>query len=132
WYEDRDGDGDGAIVKARLGSTKRKVLVDEGDPGAPTWEFGAYALSPPVPSGNREHVAYNDELGYVRFFTQQDPDFPASEVGRDVWIVRAAGGRAQRVSTNRGDQAYPLMATGRRVLWLDSSQGHTDLVTRIP
>ncbi len=132
WYEDRDGDGDGAIVKARLGSTKREVLVGEGDRAAPTWEFGAYALSPPVPSGNREYVAYNDELGYVRFFTQQDPDFPASEVGRDIWIVRASGGRARRVTTNRGDQAYPLMATGRRVLWLDSSQGHTDLVTRIP
>jgi hypothetical protein len=46
--------------------------------------------------------------------------------------VRASGGRARRVTGNRGDQAYPAMATGRRVVWLDSSQGHTDLVTRVP
>lgn len=132
WYEDRDGDGVGAIMKARLGRTRRTVLVGDRAAGAPTWEFGAYALSPPIPSANREYVAYNDELGYVRFFTEQDPGFPASEVGRDVWIVRASGGRPQRITSNRGDQAYPLMARGRRVLWLDSSQGHTDLVTRVP
>lgn len=131
WYEDRDGDGVGAIMKARFGSTKRTVLVSERAAGAPTWEFGAYALGPPVPSANREYVAYNDELGYVRY-GQQDPDFPASEVGRDIWIVSASGGPPQRISTNRGDQAYPMMARGRRVLWLDSSQGHTDLVTRVP
>ncbi|HEV2756901.1 MAG TPA: M4 family metallopeptidase [Actinomycetota bacterium] len=131
WYEDPDGDGDGRIVKARLGSKRRKVLVGENDPGAPTWEFGAYALSPPIPSANRRWVTYNDELGYVRFF-EQDPDFPASDVGRDIWIVRSSGGRARRVTTNRGDQAYSAMATGRRVVWLDSSQGHTDLVTRVP
>ena len=132
WYEDRDGDGVGAIMRARLGRTKRNVVVGERTRGAPTWEFGAYALNPPIPSANREWIAYNDELGYVRFFAQQDPDFPASEVGRDIWIVRAAGGRPQRITSNRGDQAYPLMARGRRVLWLDSSQGHTDLVTRRP
>lgn len=132
WYEDRDGDGVGAIMRARLGRTKRKVVVGDRAAGAPTWEFGAYALSPPIPSANREWLAYNDELGYVRYFAQQDPDFPASEVGRDVWIVRAAGGRPRRITSNRGDQAYPLMARGRRVLWLDSSQGHTDLVTRRP
>jgi bacillolysin len=131
WYEDPDGDGDGRIVKARLGTSKRKVLVGENDRGAPSWEFGAYALSPPIPSANRRWVTYNDELGYVRFF-EQDPDFPASEVGRDIWIVPASGGRARRVTTNRGDQAYSAMSTGRRVVWLDSSQGHTDLVTRIP
>ncbi|MDQ3951942.1 MAG: M4 family metallopeptidase, partial [Actinomycetota bacterium] len=132
WYEDRDGDGVGAIYKARLGRTKRTVLVGERSPGAPTWEFGTYALSPPIPSANRRWVAYNDELGYVRFFAEQDPGFPASEVGRDIWIVRASGGRPRRITTNRGDQAYALMARGRRVLWLDSSQGHTDLVTRVP
>lgn len=132
WYEDRNGDGVGGIVKARLGQARRKVLVREGAAGAPTWEFGAYALSPPIPSANRRWVVYNDELGYVRHFVQQDPDFPASEVGRDVWIVPASGGPARRVTRNRGDQAYPLMARGRRVLWLNSSQGHTDLVTRVP
>lgn len=132
WYEDRDGDGVGGIVKARLGRDRRKVLVREGAAGAPTWEFGTYALSPPIPSANGDWVVYNDELGYVRHFVLQDPDFPASEVGRDVWIVPASGGSPQRMTTNRGDQAYPLMARGRRVLWLDSSQGHTDLVTRVP
>ncbi|MFN2588330.1 MAG: M4 family metallopeptidase [Actinomycetota bacterium] len=132
WYEDRDGDGEGAIYKARLGSSRRKVLVRAGARGAPTWEFGSYALNPPIPSANRRWVAYNDELGYVRFFAQQDPGFPASEVGRDIWIVRSSGGRARRVTTNRGDQAYPALSTGRRVVWLDSSQGHTDLVTRVP
>lgn len=131
WYEDRDGDGVGAIMKARLGRTDRTVLVGDRAAGAPTWEFGQYALNPPIPSGNRRWVVYNDELGYVRYFAQ-DPDFPASEVGRDIWIVRASGGRPQRITTNRGDQAYPLLAKGRRVLWLDSSQGHTDLVTRVP
>jgi bacillolysin len=132
WYRDRNGDGVGGIVKAPLGHTKQKVLVREGAAGAPTWEFGAYALNPPIPSANGDYVVYNDELGYVRHFVQQDPDFPASEVGRDVWIVDASGGRARRITTNRGDQAHPLMARGRRVLWLDSSGGHTDLVTRVP
>ncbi|HEX2294958.1 MAG TPA: M4 family metallopeptidase [Actinomycetota bacterium] len=130
WYQDRDGDGVGAIVKARLGRKKTKVLVREGSTGAPTWEFGTYALNPPIPSANRDFVAYNDELGYVRYFAQ-DPGFPASEVGRDVWIVDAGGGRPRRITTNRGDQAYPLMARGRRVLWLDSAGGDTDLVTRV-
>ncbi|HEX2056766.1 MAG TPA: M4 family metallopeptidase [Actinomycetota bacterium] len=132
WYEDRDGDGVGAIYKARLGRTKRTVLVGDRSDAAPTWEFGAYALNPPIPSANRRWVAYNDELGYVRFFAQQDPGFPASEVGRDIWIVSARGGRPRRITTNRGDQAYPLLARGRRVVWLDSAQGHTDLVTRVP
>ena len=130
WYEDADGDGAGAVMKARFGTRDRKTLVSEGERGAPTWDFGAYALNPPIPSGNRAYVVYNDELGYVRFFSPQDPAFPASEVGRDIWYVRVTGGRPRKITSNRGDQAYAEMAGPRRVLWLDSSQGHTDLVTR--
>ncbi|MEU7577113.1 M4 family metallopeptidase [Streptomyces sp. NPDC041068] len=40
------------------------------------------------------------------------------------------GKGAQRVSCNRGEQSYGAADTGRRVVWIDGTTGHTDLVTR--
>ncbi|MFI6643387.1 M4 family metallopeptidase [Streptomyces sp. NPDC050504] len=40
------------------------------------------------------------------------------------------GKNVQRVSCNRGDQIGAAADTGRRVVWLDGTTGHTDLVTR--
>ena len=41
------------------------------------------------------------------------------------------GGRPVPVTSNRADQAFPLIGSGRRVIWLDSTTGLTDLVTRV-
>ncbi|QEU90384.1 M4 family metallopeptidase [Streptomyces kanamyceticus] len=35
-----------------------------------------------------------------------------------------------RVSCNRGEQSYGAADTGKRVVWIDGTTGHTDLVTR--
>jgi hypothetical protein len=83
----------------------------------------------PVVSGNDKFVAYSDEFGYLARIG--DPGgFPAFETGRDVWIISANGGEPKRVTCNRGDQAYPAIGNGRRVVWMDSALGRTDLVTR--
>ncbi len=39
-------------------------------------------------------------------------------------------GSPARVSCNRGEQAFPVADTGKRVVWLDGTTGSTDLVTR--
>ncbi len=36
----------------------------------------------------------------------------------------------RRVSCNRGEQSYGAADTGKRVVWIDGTTGHTDLVTR--
>lgn len=80
-------------------------------------------------SGNDSFVAYSDEYGYLARIA--DPGgFPASETGRDVWLISSSGGDPKRVTCNRGDQAYPAIGKGRRVVWMDSALGRTDLVTR--
>ena len=120
WYQDNDGDGRGAIMKMRLGSNARKTIVAVG-PNSPRWE-GFAGL--PLVDANGTYAVYTDERGYLN-------SGPASEVGRDVWIVPLAGGTPVKVTDNRGDQAWPQLGTGRRALWLDSARARTDLVTRI-
>lgn len=39
-------------------------------------------------------------------------------------------GGPQRMSCNRGEQAFGVADEGRRVLWLDGTTGYTNLVKR--
>lgn len=129
WYQDLDLNGLGSIVRARLNGTERKILVSETRSRvAPAW-IGL--TPPPIVSSSANYITYSDEFGYAYDFSVDDPTFPNEEVGRDVWARRVAGGDPFRVSRNIGDQAFPVMAGGRRVLWLDSSQARTDLMTKV-
>ncbi len=119
WFQDRNDDGRGSIRKAKLGTSRKKTVVGEGSRAAPFWS-GLAAL--PVVSANGEFVSYTDEIDLVR-------PLPARRTGRDVWIAPLGDGRARRVTSNRGDQAYPSTAR-RRVLWLDAGKARTDLVSR--
>ncbi|MDQ5815056.1 MAG: M4 family metallopeptidase, partial [Actinomycetota bacterium] len=121
WYQDNNGDGRGAIMKMRLGSSTKNALVADGGPTSPRWE-GVAGL--PLVDANGTYAVYTDERGYVS-------NVQASEVGRDVWMVPLAGGIPIKVTDNRGDQAWPQLGTGRRAIWLDSAMARTDLVTRI-
>jgi len=124
WYQDNNGNGRGAIMKMRLGSKKKRVLVpDDGPAGSssPRWN-GVAGL--PLVDANATYAVYTDERGYVN-------NVSAAEVGRDVWMVPLAGGVPVKVTANRGDQAWPQLGKGRRAIWLDSAMARTDLVTRI-
>jgi Zn-dependent metalloprotease len=130
WYQDKDfftasPTPGGSIMRAKRKGNHAKVLVREGSELAPVW---AGITPPPVVSGNNKYVAYNDEFGYVG--RQIDPAFPAADTGRDVWIVPSRGGSPELMTCNKGDQGYPSIGIGTRTVWLDSSQGRTDLVTR--
>jgi Zn-dependent metalloprotease len=111
WYQDPDGDPPVALMKARIGRANRTALIRESSPRAPRWQGVSLALI----AANRSFVAYTDErrLG-----------------GRDLRLLPVGGGTSVPVTTNRGDQAYPGLSFGRRVVFLDASQGRTDLVAR--
>jgi hypothetical protein len=122
WYQDQNfidaGDTRGSIIRARLGSKHVQTLIPEFSGRAPYWGDVA---SLPVVSGNDRFVAYSDEFGYLARIN--DPGgFPASQTGRDVWIVSARGGDPELVTCNIG--------INKRVVWMDSALGRTDLVTR--
>ena len=130
WYQDKDffsahPTPGGSIMRAKRNGSREKVLVREGSELAPVW---AGITPPPVVSGNNDYATYNDEFGYVA--RQIDPGFPATDTGRDVWIVPSSGGSPVLMTCNKGDQGYPSIGIGTRAVWLDSSQGRTDLVTR--
>ncbi|MDQ3940075.1 MAG: M4 family metallopeptidase [Actinomycetota bacterium] len=129
WYQDTNFDAVGAIMRANLNGRKRKAIVPEGADFAPVWF--AVSPAPPLISFAGSFVSYHDEFGYVYDRFANDPEFPNEEVGRDVWVVPASGGGPVRITSNIGDQAYPQMAEGNRVLWLDSSRARTDLMTRV-
>lgn len=117
WYQDDDLDGTGAIVTVPLGGDGVTTLVAPTDPNPPIWDPSSLFL--PIPAVNAAHVVY---AGAQRS--------GATVFGRDVFIVPLAGGISVPVTENRGDQAYPALASGRRVLWLDASMGRADLMTR--
>ena len=111
WYQDPDADLPVALMKARIGSTKSTALIRESSQRAPRWRGLSLALI----AANKDFVAYTDErtLG-----------------GRDLRLLPVGGGVSVPVTSNRGDQAYPGLSLGRRVVFLDGSQGRTDLVAR--
>jgi Zn-dependent metalloprotease len=111
WYQDPDGDAPVALMKARIGATRRTALIGERSQRAPRWLGGSLALI----AANKNFVAYTDER---------------APGGRNLRLLPVDGGRAVPVTSNRGDQAYPGLGFGRRVVFLDASQGRTDLVAR--
>jgi beta propeller repeat protein len=130
WYEDSDfftggiGAGFGTIMRARRNGTEIRPLFKESHRLAPVWN--GYT-SPPKVSANNNWVVYHEEFGYAT--AEVDPQFPAAQVGRDVYMVSAKGGKPLIVSCNKGDQAYPSIGSGQRVVFMDSSRLSTDLVT---
>ncbi len=126
WYDDaRGSDGFGAIRRARLGSSKVKTVVRENDPNSPWW-FGSTGLL--IPSANKKYVTYYDEWAFLGGPGESTVD--TREIGRDVWIVKASGGSPQKITQNIGEQAYPSALPGkaRKAMWIDSSQGQSDLM----
>jgi beta propeller repeat protein len=111
WYQDPNATPPVALMRARIGRTNRTALIREGSSRAPRWQGSSFALL----AANNNYVVYTDErrLG-----------------GRDLRLIPVGGGRSVRVTLNRGDQAYPGLSVGRRVVFLDASQGRTDLVAR--
>lgn len=118
WYQDDDLDGVGSILAVPLGGTRIKELAGPGDAAAPTWDPASFFYA--MPAVNDGHVVYAG-----------DQRAGATEFGRDLFIVPLTGGAPVPVTDNRGDQAHPALASGRRVLWLDASLGRADLVTRV-
>ncbi|MGH2700546.1 MAG: M4 family metallopeptidase [Actinomycetota bacterium] len=125
WFQDRNGDGRGAIKRSNHRGNKKKTVVPESSPFAPVWV--GVGGDPPRPSANNSWVAYTTEAGYQARF---DGEPIASDgVGRDIFLVPTGGGRPKPVTCNRGDQAYPAVGRGQRAVWLDASRGQTDMVT---
>jgi Zn-dependent metalloprotease len=111
WYQDPDADLPVALMKARIGRSKRTALIREGSTRAPRWQGVSLALI----AANSNYVAYTDER---------------RAGGRNLRLLPIGGGTSVPVTSNRGDQAYPGLSFGRRVVFLDASQGRTDLVAR--
>jgi len=121
WFQDGDGDGRGAIMRANHKGKKKRTVVAARSALAPVWTNRVAEV--PRPSANNSWVAYTTEARFVG-------DVPSDQVGRDIFLVPAGGGTPKPVTCNRGDQAYPATGFGQRTLWLDASRGQTDLVTR--
>ncbi|MEU3350284.1 M4 family metallopeptidase [Streptomyces sp. NPDC037389] len=47
-----------------------------------------------------------------------------------LWQFSVDGSRRARMSCNRGEQGLPAAVSGTQVVWIDSSTGYSDLVTR--
>ena len=132
WYEDSDfftnrpGAGFGTIMRARRNGKDVRPLFKETHRLAPAWNG---FTSPPKVSANKNWVAYDEEFGYS--IAEVDPQFPSAQIGRDVFLVSARGGGPMLVSCNKGDQAFPAIGRGQRVVFMDSSRESTDLVTKV-
>lgn len=129
WYQDANSDGVGSIVRAKLGSSRRKVLVPEDSDTSPVWLGGRLTgvAAGPALSAGADFVAYTDERALAAKFFGDLP-VPDAEVGRDIWVVPVAGGVARLATSARGDQGYPAAGDGGLLLWLDGRAGRTDLV----
>jgi Zn-dependent metalloprotease len=123
WYQDPDADPPVALMKARIGRSRRTALIRERSPAAPGWLGVSLALI----AANKNFVVYTDESAYESVLAGGEL---APGEGRDLRLLPVGGGTPVSVTSNSGDQAYPGLGFGRRVVFLDSSQGRTDLVAR--
>jgi hypothetical protein len=128
WFQDNGFDGVGSIRRLDLRTGRKKILVPESSAAAPVWFLGL--TNPPVVSANDRYAVYSSELNYAIEFGLDSDLVDNEQVGRDIFIVPVTGGRAELVTSNRADQAFPLIGGGRKVVWLDSSSAATDLVVR--
>ncbi|MEV5323480.1 M4 family metallopeptidase [Nonomuraea sp. NPDC052634] len=111
WIYDENGDGRAGIMRAAIDGTRTAVVVPDG-PQAPT----AYWFDA------------NDAFATIGVW----PD--GTELSNDILLkihqVPLSGGTLQRFSCNRGLQEAFASGDGRTVVWLDGTDGNTDLVTR--
>lgn len=115
WIEDGDaGDtGQAAVKRAALDGSGLTTLTPESGDGS----LYAYSLT-----------ASDDAVTITTLPPATSWD--NATLPKLYQIAPDGRGGAQRLSCNRGDQAYATADTGRRVLWLDGTTGHTDLVKR--
>ncbi|MGH2698218.1 MAG: M4 family metallopeptidase, partial [Actinomycetota bacterium] len=122
WFQDANGDGTGAIMRAKHNGKRKKALIRESHEVAPFYD--GITPEPPHISANNKFLVYTDEYGFT------DPEYERKHVGRDVWLISVGGGAPRLVTCNRGDQAYASIGNRQRTVWLDGSLGRTDLMTR--
>lgn len=128
WFQMGLFEARGSIMRMDLRTGKKKALVRASSEDAPVWALSI--TLPPVVSANDTFAVYSTEMDYLLEFGGRPNATDKDQVGRDVFIVPIQGGDSVNITSNRGDQAHPLMGEGRRVVWLDSAEGQTDLVTR--
>ncbi|WP_329115174.1 M4 family metallopeptidase [Streptomyces sp. NBC_01465] len=92
-----------------------RVLVPAGTARTP--------YSPSI-TVNADYLVYSDYRGYYTDDYTQERAFP------NLWMMPLSGSPATPVSCDAGGQEAPVLGTGRRVLWIDSTFGNTGLVTR--
>lgn len=109
------------IYRSPLGSNERQLVLSREDPLSPKNRF----------FGDTDLSANDDNLVYVTEPPRAEGTKRYTQT-RDVMIIATDGtGTPQSVTTNRGDQSHPVIGDGRRVLWLDSSQGRINLLTKL-
>ncbi|MFD7862735.1 M4 family metallopeptidase [Streptomyces sp. NPDC059783] len=115
WIEDDDvtDDGQAAVRRANLDGTNPITVTPEAGEGS----LYAYSLS-----------ASDDA---VNVSTILPATWWANDTMMKLYQVAPDGkGGPQRVSCNRGEQAYGDSDEGQRVVWLDGTTGYTNLVKR--
>lgn len=115
WIEDDDiTDGGRAAV--------RRANVDGSD---------AVTVTPEAGEGSLYAYTLTASDDAVTVTTAPPATWWANDTLMKLYQVAPDGkGGPQRMSCNRGEQAYGAADEGKRVLWLDGTTGSTDLVTR--
>ncbi len=115
WIEDNDAtdSGKAAVRRANLDGSNPVTVTPEAGEGS----LYAYTLT-----------ASNDAVS----ITATPPaTWWANDTMAKLYQVAPDGkGGAQRMSCNRGEQAFGVADEGQRVLWLDGTTGYTNLVKR--
>ncbi|MFJ9080883.1 M4 family metallopeptidase [Streptomyces sp. NPDC102384] len=115
WIEDNDGTDTGQAAVRRAGLDGKNPLTLTPESG--TGSLYAYSLT-----------ASDDAVSVTTL--PPATDWANDTLPKLVQVSPDGKGTAQRVSCNRGDQAYAAADEGQRVLWLDGTTGYTNLVKR--
>ncbi|MDP5310113.1 M4 family metallopeptidase [Streptomyces poriferorum] len=115
WIEDNDATdtGQSAVRRANVDGSNPLTLAPESGAGS----MYAYSLT-----ASDDAVTVTD--------LPPATDWANVTLPKLVQLTPDGSGTAQRVSCNRGDQAYATADEGQRVLWLDGTTGYTNLVKR--
>ncbi|MFC8228532.1 M4 family metallopeptidase [Streptomyces sp. NPDC057287] len=115
WIEDDDATDAGQAAA-------RRANPDGSNPVTVTPEAGEGSLFAYSLTASDDAVSISTALPATTW---------ANETMMKLYQVAPDGkGGSQRVSCNRGEQAFGAADEGRRVLWLDGTTGYTELVTR--